>query len=401
MRIPALQYIKQWILDGLEWIGRSVQHILTIKHYHKPHFWFSVLSGVVVLLLLNHCSNHSAKKRKKLEQPVVVAVAKTSDVPVYLSGLGSVIPTSTVTVRTQVNGQLLRVLFKEGQMVKAGDLLAEIDARPYEAQLMQYQGQIARDSAQLANARLDLIRYKKLWRQDSVSKQTLDTQIALVKQDEGIVKLDEGLLQSTRVNLIYCKMISPIDGRVGLLLVDPGNYVQTSDTSGIAVINMLNPITVVFTIPEDDVPDVISQMSTNHELTVEAYDRAQSKLLAVGKLLTIDNQIDPSTGTVKLKAQFENKDNLLFPNQFVNVKLLVKTLRHIVIVPTAGIQQGTQGTFVYVLNANSTVSMKPVKPSITIGENTAVTGINAGESLIIEGVDKLTDGAKVTVSKAN
>lgn len=391
--------ILQWIFEQLEWIGAHVQGIVTEKHYRKPRFWFMVACIISMLLLLNHCSSYQRKHKKDRSMPVVAASAAARDVPVYLSALGSVSPTDSVIVRTQISGQLIRVLYKEGQLVKVNDLLAEIDPRPYEAQLTQYEGQLARDRALLANARVDLQRYQDLWRKDSVAKQTLDTQASLVKQDEGVVKLDEGLLQATQVNLTYTKIISPIDGRIGLRLVDPGNYVSPSDTTGIAVINSMNPINVVFSIPEDNVPEVMTQMNASQPLSVEVYDRSQTTLLDKGQLLTIDNQIDPTTGTVKLKAQFENKNNLLFPNQFVNVKLLLKILRNATVIPTAAIQHGAQNDFVYVVDENDKVSVKPVTLGVTVDENTVVTGINVGQSVVVEGADKLTEGETVKIAK--
>lgn len=397
MRLRHVRDIIQWVFEQLEWIGAHVQGIVTDRHYRKPRFWVMVVCIVSMLFLLNHCG-FQRKHKKNNSMAVVVVAATTRDVPVYLSALGSVSPTDSVTVKAQITGQLIRVLYKEGQMVKTNDLLAEIDPRPYEAQLTQYQGQLARDRALLANARVDLERYQNLWRKDSVAKQTLDTQASLVKQDEGVVKLDEGLLQATQVNLTYTKITSPIDGRIGLRLVDPGNYVTPSDTTGIAIINSMNPINVVFSIPEDNVPEVMAQMNANQPLAVDAYDRMQTTLLDKGKLLTIDNQIDPTTGTVKLKAQFENKNNLLFPNQFVNIKLLLKTLHNATVIPTAAIQHGAQNDFVYVVDANDKVSVKPVTAGVTIEENTVVTGINAGESVVVEGADKLTEGETVKIA---
>jgi multidrug efflux system membrane fusion protein len=371
--------------------------------FRQPRFWWGVCVVLICIFLIRYCSSGADNHKKAPALPVVTAVAQSKDMPIYLSALGTVTPTYTVTVRTQINGQLLRVLFREGQLVKAGDLLAEIDPRPYQAQLIQYEGQLLRDQALLDNAKLDLKRYKTLWKQDSVAKQVLDTQVALVKQYEGTVKIDQGLLDSTKLNLKYCNITSPIDGRVGLRLVDPGNFVQTSDATGLAVIDMQHPITVVFTLPEDTVPDVVEQVNAGKILIVNLFDRAQNKKLATGRLLTMDNQIDPTTGTVKLKATFENKQNTLFPNQFVNVQLWVKTLQHATVVPTAAIQPGAQGSFVYLLGGEKqdTVSIKPVVVGVTVGDLTSVTGLSVGQSVVVEGADKLTDGATVALSNTS
>jgi len=357
---------------------------------------------LIVLLLMGYfyLSSLRSNNRKAGPPPVPVVVATVSrqDVPVYLSALGVVTPAQTITVKTQIDGQLLRVLFSEGQLVKAGELLAEIDERPYEAQLIQFEGQLARDKALLTNAKLDLERYEKLYKEDSVSQQILDTQRSLVAQYVGTVKLDEGQIQAVRVNLIYCRIVSPIDGRVGLRLVDPGNFVKTTDTTGLFVLNGVRPITVIFTLPEDNIPQVLKRMKENNDLIVEAYDRAQVSLLATGSLLTIDNQIDPTTGTVKLRALFQNQDDQLFPNQFVNIKLLIDTQHQALVVPKVAVQQGKKGTFVYLLNKDQTVSVKPVSVKVTNGDFVAVTGeIEANQSVVIEGTDKLTEGTKVTM----
>jgi multidrug efflux system membrane fusion protein len=366
-------------------------------------FWVAVLIIVAFFGLIHHNNKIKANKvALGLTTQVVLAASHTGNIPVYVTALGNVTPTYTVTVKTQINGILIRVLFKEGQLVKTGELLAEIDPSPYLAQLTQYEGQLKRDLALLANARVDLTRYQKLWGQDAVSQQTLATQESLVQQDEGAVKTDQGLLEATKVNLAYTRITSPIDGRVGLRLVDPGNFVQTSDTTGLMVINTLNPITVIFTIPENDIPAVAKQVYDNKILTVSAYDRNENSLLATGKLLTIDNQIDPTTGTVKLRAQFPNDDNRLFPSQFVNVKLLTKTLLNATIVPTAAIQYGNNGAFVYLLNNNLTVTAKPIKPSITTGSVTAIsTGLSPAQLVVVEGADKLSDGAKVAIAPSS
>jgi multidrug efflux system membrane fusion protein len=368
--------------------------------YRQLRFWILILFIELLIIFFQYVIPRSAHPIKTTPLPVVIAGIQKKDVPVYLSALGTVIPTYSVTVKTQVSGQLLKVLFKEGQLVKTGDPLAEIDPRPFQAQLLQYQGQLARDQALLTNAQLDLKRYQILWKQDSVAQQTLDTQKSLVAQYEGNIKVDEGLIETTKVNLLYTHIISPMDGRVGLRLVDPGNIVQPSDQTGLVNINMLNPITVVFTLAEDQIPAVLKQMNAQKTLVVEAYNRTQQQLLAKGTVLTIDNQIDPTTGTVKLKAQFNNEENLLFPSQFVNIKLLLEILPHALIVPTAAIQHGVQGDFVFLLNPDqTTVKVQPVITDIAYGEETVITsGLAFGESVVIEGADKLTNGAIVSIS---
>jgi len=369
---------------------------------HKPinqrlSFWVIILLVVLVAAFLYRHTSTAPVTRGSQKMPVVTASVKTANVPVYINALGSVTPTHSVTVMTQINGILMRVLFQEGQIVKAGDLLAEIDSRPYEALLLEYEGQLKRDQALLANALIDLKRYQTLWKQDSISEQTLATQQALVNQLKGTIQLDEGLIQTTKVNLVYCKITSPVDGRIGLRLIDPGNLVQTSDTTGIAVVNTLNPITVVFAIPEDNIPEVMQKMDAQTVLSVEAFDRQQNKLLATGKLLAVDSQINSTTGTVNLKAQFVNDKNVLFPSQFVNIRLLINTLKNAIVVPTAAIQQSTKGTFVYVLNTSTlTVKEQIVKTGVTINDTTVVdSGVSPGQIVITQGADQLTDGATV------
>jgi membrane fusion protein, multidrug efflux system len=367
--------------------------------------WRSPVFGLVALililcavLLVRSCVN-SRRIKNPQPVPVVSATAQKTDVPVYLTALGSVTPTDTVSVKTQINGILLRVLYREGQMVKANDLLAEIDPRPYLAQLEAFEGQLARDVAQLNNARVDLARYQQLYPQGAVSQQLYATQDALVKQLEGTVKLDQGQIDQVKVNLIYTRIIAPFNGRVGLRFVDPGNFVQTTDTTPLVVVNEVQPITVIFALPEDNIPAVMNAMQAGKKLVALAYDRGQQVLLDTGQLLTIDNQINSTTGTVNLRAEFPNKNLRLFPNQFVNVNLLVNTLLKATLVPTAAIQHGPKGDFVYVLNANKTANIKSVQTSVVSGENTVITqGVSPGQAVVVEGADQLTDGATVTIA---
>jgi multidrug efflux system membrane fusion protein len=330
--------------------------------------------------------------------PVVAAAARTRDVGVYLNGLGAVTPLNTVTLRSRVDGELIAVRFQEGQIVSRGELLAEIDPRPFEAQLTQFEGQLERDQALLDNARLDLKRFQVLVTTDAVPRQQLDTQDSLVHQLEGTVKNDQGQIEATKVQLVYCRITSPIAGRVGLRLVDPGNIVHAADTGGLVIITQLQPITVIFTIPEDSIPTVLEQLGRGVRLPVEAYDREQRRKLADGALLTIDNQVDPTTGTVRLKAQFPNTDNRLFPSQFVNARLLIETRRGATVVPTAAIQQSPRGSFVYVVRPDRTVGVRQVGVGVTDGDDVSIEqGLQVGEQVVVEGAERLRDGAAITL----
>jgi multidrug efflux system membrane fusion protein len=331
--------------------------------------------------------------------PVGVATVQKGDMPVTLNQLGTVTPLATVTVKTQLNGYLTEVAFQEGQMVKKGDFLAQIDPRPYQVALEQAEGQLAKDQALLKDAQLDLTRYNTLVAQNSVATQTRDTQIYLVAQDQAAVKIDQAQIDTQKLNLAYCHIISPVTGRVGLRQVDPGNYVQTSDTNGIVVVTQLQPISVIFTVPEDNLPEVFKRWHAGAALQVTAYDRTGTIELDKGTLNTIDNQIDPTTGTVKLRAMFNNEQLILFPNQFVSVQLLVNTMQDTNIVPSAAIQRGAPGTFVYLVKPDRTVTVQKVKLGPGDGQRVAVLdGLQPGESVVVDGADRLRDGAKITLA---
>jgi membrane fusion protein, multidrug efflux system len=331
-------------------------------------------------------------------QPVGAATIAKGDVRIMLNELGTVTSLDTVTVLTQISGQLTEVAYKEGQVVKKGDFLVQIDPRPFQAALEQAQGALAHDQGLLDQAKADLQRFVTLGRQDSIAQQQLDDQRYLVQQVTGTVLTDQGTVDNAKLNLAYCHIVSPIDGQVGLRMVDAGNYVQTSSTSGLVVIAQMQPISVLFSVPEDNLPDIIQRVRAGATLTVEAYDRANSRLLATGQLATLDNQIDTTTGTLKLRALFANPDELLYPNQFVNARLLVNTMQNTTRVPVPAVQRGEPGTYVYVINANNTVSVRPVKLGPTDGGFTAVmSGLQPGEKVVTDGTDRLRDGALVTV----
>ncbi|EHP38741.1 secretion protein HlyD [Cupriavidus basilensis OR16] len=328
--------------------------------------------------------------------PVVVSTVAQRNMDVILNGLGNVTPVANVTVRVQVSGPLLKVLFKEGQMVKAGDVLAEIDPRPFQATLDQAVGTLARDRALLENARLDQKRYRTLLGQDSISSQQVDTQDALVRQYEGVVKTDQANVDSARLQLGYTRIVAPASGRIGLRQVDPGNIVNTSDTNGIALITQIQPIAVLYTIPEDNLPSVLKRLHAGETIPVQAWDRQARNRLAEGTLLTTDNQIDTTTGTVKLKAIFQNQDGLLFPNQFVNMRTRVDTIEDATVVPVAAIQRGQQGTFVYVVDDSSKVKVQVVALGPSDGERTVVTkGLQPGQRVVTDGADRLKEGMTV------
>jgi multidrug efflux system membrane fusion protein len=367
------------------------------RRFLCPLLTLLVLAGGGVLAWRVYQKPSASNRRAGGEvQRVSAAEVTSGDVHQTFSGLGTVTPLATITVQTQINGQLQEVGFKEGQLVKKGDFLAQIDPRPYQAALDQAEGSLAHDQGLLDQAQSDLKRYETLGRQDSIALQQVADQEFLVTQDKGTVAVDKANIETAKLNLVYCHIVAPVTGRVGLRLVDPGNYLQTTNTTGIVVITQLQPISVIFVLPEDQIPDVWAQVRAGKTLTVEAYDRANQKLIATGKLDSVDNEIDTTTGSVKLRAVFDNADESLFPNQFVNARLFVKTVPNAVLAPTAAVQHGAPGAYVFKIKPGGVVAMTPVTTGAADGDNMQIVkGLAPGDQVVVDGVDRLRDGAKV------
>ena len=390
--------------DKNEWLNR-------ISAGTRPRRWWILLlvAGLVAIVAYSQFGKSgktiggspAAKAAQTPQSVAVTAVPATKgDIGVYLTGLGSVTPVNTVTVKTRVDGELMKVYYKEGQIVKKGQLLIEIDPRPFQAQLTQAQGQMIRDRALLQNARVDLKRYRTLTRQDSIAEQQYATQQSLVHQYQGTVKFDQGQIDNAKLQIIYSRITAPISGRIGLRPVDPGNIVHAADTTGLAVITQLEPITVIFTIAEDNLPEVLDKIRATPHLPVDALNREQTKKLATGHLLTLDNQIDPNSGTVRLRAEFPNKDHRLFPNQFVNARLLLETRHGVTLVPNAAIQRSAQGPFVYLVQPDRTVTVRQVRLGPSEGDHTAIDqGLSPGDLVVVEGTERLRQGSKVKLEK--
>jgi len=373
----------------------------------------SVITTIIVLLLIAGVvwwtkqnpapepQGRGGAGRNAAPMSVVDETISKGDINISLNALGTVTSLATVTIRSQISGYLMKIDFTEGKEVKKGDLLVEIDPRPYEATLAQAKGQLARDEALLRGAQVDLQRYQGLAAQNAVPRQTLDTQVALVAQDQGTVEADRASVQSAEVNLNYTKIVSPVDGRVGLRQVDQGNYVTPGDTNGIVVVTQLAPISVLFTVPEDNLQAIAKRVQAGAVLPATALDRSAASKLADGTLATFDSQIDQTTGTIKLRALFPNEQRTLYPNQFVNIRLLLDTHKDVTTMSTAGIQRGVPGTFVYLINPDSTVSVRPVQLGVTDGDRVEVlSGISPGDRVVIDGADKLRDGAKIAMRNA-
>jgi multidrug efflux system membrane fusion protein len=375
VRAPRRARLRGWLIA----LGLLLLAIATVAWWHP---W----------------SQGQRSPRPEPPQAVGEAPATKGDLPIALNGLGTVTPLATVTVQTQISGTLMDVGFREGQIVQKGDFLAQIDPRPYQVALEQAQGTLAKDQALLKQAQVDLARYQTLNKQDSIARQQVDDQMYLVRQYEGTVQTDQAAIDVQKLNLFYAHITAPVDGRVGLRLVDPGNYIQTAGSTGLVVITKLQPITVIFTLPEDNIGQIQQRLKAGATLPVSAWDRSNTTQLATGTLETIDNVVDVTTGTFKLRATFANTDEALFPQQFVNARLLVDTLKGTTLVPNAAIQTGAPGTYVYLINPDSTVSVRPVKAGPTDGTHTAIlSGLNPGDNVVVDGADRLRDGMKVVV----
>lgn len=367
--------------------------------------WFAVglaLLGILIWAIYPSKTNTRRGLINQGAQPVGVARAIDGDINITLNALGTVTPLATATVRPQVGGMLVKLNFTEGQMVKAGDTLAQIDPRPYQAALDQARGQLARDAANLANARVDLARYQTLMNQNAIAEQQVATQQALVKSDEGIVVADQASVETARINLGYTNIVSPVDGRAGIHLVDIGNIVTAGQSNGIVVVTQLQPMSVLFTIPEDNINQIMGRLRGGATLPVDAYDRAQINKISSGTLSAVDSVVDPTTGTVKMRALFDNKDNKLFPDQFVNIRLLVDTLHHQTVVPVAAIQRGADGSYVFVVTPEKTVTQRDVTTGVQDGNNIQIlSGVKPGDTVVIDGADRLRDGADVEIPNQN
>jgi membrane fusion protein, multidrug efflux system len=397
MLAPSEKEVEQPILPGI----REPEPAKAPKRRRRFGWVFILLIAAVIGIgAWRLFSPHSAPEKRATQdvQPVGAARVGVGQIDETITGLGTVTPLATITVQTQINGQLTDVGFKEGQLVHKGDFLAQIDPRPYQAALDLAQGQLAHDTGLLEQAQSDLVRYETLGRQDSIALQQVADQKFLVQQDKGLVQEDQANIETAKLNLVYCHIVAPVTGRVGLRLIDPGNYVQTTNTTGLVVLAEVEPISVIFVIPEDAIQDVWDEVRAGQKLAVSAYNRSDDKLIATGKLESVDNLIDTTTGTVKLRATFPNTDEKLFPNQFVNAQLLVRTLNHATTALVATIQHGAPGTFVFLIKPDNSVGIQKVETGVTEGDRIqVVSGLKPGDTVVVDGADRLRDGSKVRI----
>ena len=399
-------------MSDQSWNQKSAEVLVQPAHDSQPakksQSWVWVLVIVIILGAGTFYYLRQSKQRTTSAQadpapravPVSTAPARKGDIGVYINALGTVTPVYTDTITSRVQGEIVNVYYREGQLVHKGDPLLDIDSRPYQAALTQVEGQLAHDQALLNEAKIDLSRYQSAYEQNAIAKQQVDDQEQTVLQSEGTVKNDEGTVENAKVNLVYCHIVSPIEGRVGLRLVDPGNIVQANSTTALVVVTQLQPITVIFSVAEDYLPQIQEQLRKGEHMVVDAFDRDQQKKLASGTLLTLDNQIDPTTGTLKLKAIFPNQDGSLFANQFVNARLLVDTTHDAVLIPTAAIQRNAQGAFVYMIKPDDTAAIKTITVGTTDGDTAAIQGLDPGEIIAVKGFEKLQDGVRVAVQNS-
>jgi multidrug efflux system membrane fusion protein len=396
------------VVEGQGWSGRAWGGFKSWSGRHpnlSRMLWFAVGLSLLALLIWAIYPPKNPPRRglgPQAAQPVGIAKATSSDINVTINALGTVTPLATATVRPQVGGMLIKLNFTEGQMVKAGQTLAQIDPRPYQAALDQARGQLARDAATLANAKVDLARYQALLAQNAIAQQQVATQAATVKSNEGIVVADQANVQNARINLGYTNIVSPVTGRAGIHLVDIGNIVQAGQSNGIVVVTQLQPMSVLFTIPEDSIGKIMARVSSGAVLPVDAFDRSQTNKIATGNLSAVDTVVDTTTGSVKLRALFDNQDMRLFPNQFVNIRLLVETLHNQTVIPVAAIQRGADGSFVFVVTPEKTVAQRTVKTGVQDGNNIQIlSGIKPGDTVVVDGADRLRDGADVEIPNLN
>lgn len=391
--------------------GPTYQRATGAPRKRRSKLWLLVVVAVIASIVWiiwsskNNSQQASGGRKGMTGAAMTVNVAKAyrGDINIYLHGLGTVTPLATVTVHPRVTGQVMSINFREGQEVKAGDVLAVLDQRPFQVAVAQSQGQLSRDKALLDSARIDLDRYNTLFSQDSIAKQQVDTQASLVKQYEAAVQSDQAALDSAKLQLTYSRVTAPVSGRVGLRQIDLGNVANPTDTNGIVVITQLKPITVLFSLPEDNLPSVLAQLGNGNKLVVDAFDRGQTVLLDSGTLLTVDNQIDPTTGSIKYKAQFDNKAEKLFPQQFVNARMLLSVKHGVTLIPSAAIQTGAAavGSYVYLVKPDSTVTVRKIKVGAVEGDNTEVLeGLAVGDQVVTDGVDKLREGSAVKLPSA-